>query len=1136
MINAKFNYLGEFEMRLTNRLLLLAALFALAIPLIFAGTASATYMSDGATPNGVTGGWNTPTDFVCIVGLHSDGTLDIADGVTDRHTCQYLTKGTMNGGTPFDLSTMTSSNDCTKVGTGANDGAKHAWATSICIDADGNGLSLAGLDRTQKMCEGIGGTWVTSGVCTAYNAQFKGQDATGTPLAFGTKGTVQGAGTGYCYASMNFTAETSPNYTSSTCPSSKATTAPYDANAAYDWSWTSSQCRYAKGIAGKLSSALTKADGTTYAAGAYIDLSTFATMGECLANGGSWANWTGQAPSISSVTGTDTNQYKRPVWDYTRQAPDADTGCLHCHSTAAQYNGPAERWKDSYLKTGHKNMLRKVTPGQKWADPDGVVYTTDGTNTINFMTSSDPYGKITVAGVDQNLYYIYGDWMAPLPSVIYGKTGYGTAPNGTTADNNGYSCAACHTTGYRDNSNIGVLSIGNTTGGYAGVQPQESFPNLNVNSANPTWDIDGITCGRCHNAAVGPINSTMIAASAFPTTHTTGGGMGSLAAGTGRTNLCFGCHGGGSMAKVWPAGTNQYDPTLVATGVSHGAAAGRDFNGHILGQAFLNSPHALYAGVNSNAANGGSIVNSLGKNDLFDPEGTTEYGSTFQGYTCWQSSSSSSPAKTKADGSEIKDKATCEGLYGAGAWRSDTQGTCVTCHDVHNSLFVADQEEAAIRKTCENCHVDNSTVGATDAGAPQVVPGLIAHTKAAGTPFDSAMYESSCVVCHMATQALANGDQNSLAVHEWRINTDPNYNTFPTVGQFYGGACSVHTGAVQNAPYLPVVYLSDISSANCTAAAGTWSAVTKDRNAQIAADGAYANAVWVDLDLACSQCHGGSFGAGNTHNGAPYYSKLKLAEYALGIHNNDPLNGNFSLSYGSDNATASVSAFASGVTCDYNWGDGSSHGTNCTDTHTYATGGEKLITLTVTSGADEGARAHVFTAVKATPPTASAVETWTGGTWTEKLVDTSAAVAPNTLSSVSVAWGDGISTTQAPGTTFTHTYTRAGTFTVTQTAKDNTGQKGTATYIVAASNPVIAGNVYKHASTTGISGAYVFVTRTVGSSTYTYYAVTNSAGHYQFSTLGSGAYSDLRVTKAGYTFPTIANPATDGSNNNFTAN
>jgi hypothetical protein len=436
-----------------------------------------------------------------------------------------------------------------------------------------------------------------------------------------------------------------------------------------------------------------------------------------------------------------------------------------------------------------------------------------------------------------------------------------------------------------------VQSIG--TPGYTPAEPLKSGANyVAVVTPGNKWDLEGITCGRCHNATVPTVTAAQIAASSFTSTTPTSSGMGNLADGVGRNNLCFGCHQ--SIGKDWPAGTTTTDPTKIPVGVSHGAAYGRDFNGHVLGNSFLNSPHAKYTGTIK--------LNSLGKYDLFDSNPSDantqlEYASVFKGYTCWQGSASNSPAKTKADGSEITTKADCEGIYGANAWKptssswpgtdySDIQGNCTTCHDVHNSLFVASQSEAALRKTCETCHVNNATTFATDAAAPQVQdPGVLGnHPTGPGTPFDATMFESSCVVCHMATQAEANGDQNSMPVHVWRINTDVNYNTFPTTGQFYGGTCSVHAGAVANAPYLPVVYASDTSSANCTANSGVWTAQAKNQNATAAADGAYANAVWVDLDFACGQCHGGSFGNTKIHNGAPYYTKAQLAPLAAGMH------------------------------------------------------------------------------------------------------------------------------------------------------------------------------------------------------------------------------------------------------------
>jgi hypothetical protein len=846
------------------------------------------------------------------------------------------------------------------------------------------------------------------------------------------------------------------------------------------------------------------------------------------------------------------------TFDLTAQAPNADDGCLHCHSTLTQYNGPSERSKDSYLKTGHKNMLRKVTAGKKWAGPcaagdtpnaDGLcVYTTDGTNPINFMTPADPFGKVTIGGVDQNLYYIYGDWMAQYPTLVNGTNGYGSA----IGANNGYSCYACHTTGAEDNSNPGVQSIG--TPGYAGVQPQASFPGISLNAANPKWDLDGINCSRCHNVTDPSVTAAQIAASSFPTTAPTSGGMGALAAGTGRTNLCFGCHQ--SIAKAWPSGASQNDPTLIPTGVSHGAAAGRDFNGHVLGNSFLNSVHAKYAGAQS--GNGSITLNSLGKYDLTDPNGTSEYASLFKGYTCWQSPTGNSPAKTKADGSEIKTQSDCETLYGVGSWRADAsgdlgtkQGTCTTCHDAHNSLFIDSQKEAALRKKCEDCHVNNSTTGATDAAAPQVVVANINHLKMAGTPFDSTKYESPCIVCHMAIQAKENGDQNSMPVHVWRISTDASYNTFPTIGQFYGGTCSVHTGAIQNAPSLPVVYLSDTSSTNCTGATpthGIWTAATKDRNAQVAPAGTYANAVWVDLDLACGQCHGGSLGPGATHNGAVYRDKATLAVVAKGIHASAGVTYPVTFSVWTSGLTANVTA---SVGCtdscpsfdyDWNWGDATPHGSGASASHLYGSGGAKSITLTVSSAGGVVGSVTRSTSVTAPdlPPTAAisgGACTWTANSWTMTLQD--ASTDDHSVQTVYVEWGDDTRSFGHQGSTFSHTYIQPGSYAVTLKAIDSALQLGTPVTCPTPATPTyftIGGTVFKSNGTTAVPSAAVTVRQAAGGPIKTVYSAANGA--FSAGSLKPGTYT-LTVTKAGYTFAVPAATITVGpsspSGNNISA-
>ncbi len=986
---------------------------AVALLLLLAGTAGAGYFWDGAVQDGATGGWVTPNDMVCIVGVRPDGTLDIAPGVTNSRECIYYTSGltsipmpdvtathapvvkapttygtckdAASGGNSsyvwdfvnnrcLDVGkcsgtdattkgTLTwnagdskcyDSAACTVAGASGNDGAKHALATSICVDANGNGIPLTDLDRTFAMCAAKGGIWKQTsdslivsgsgasatatvqvaaspgfaGACVAYGRQFKGQDADATPLAFGAKGT-SAADAGYCYASMNMTsAFTTP---ATQCPAADSSSHPnagFNSTAAYDWSYSSSKCTYAKGIQGYPSSTLTKANGSTVSTSAWVDLSLYTTMGDCLANGGSWTNWMGQPPSTTTVA-TTPKASTIPAWDYVRQAPDADNGCLHCHSTKTQYNGPAERQKDSYLKTGHKNMLRKVTPGKIWAGPnvegDIEEYTEAATGPIDFTNA-----KAWINGAWQDLLYIFGDWMSPTLDVIVNIGGYAKY-NGT----GNYSCAACHTTGWSNPDPaagfcskssktkssdctsaggtwyplIGVQGIG--TPGYTPAEPTDSFPSI-VFSGAGKWNQNGIQCARCHNAAVGKVTDTQIAASPFPSTHVTNGGMGALASGVGRTNLCFGCHGQ-SVAKSNKGldADNDLDhpENLQVRNMATAPNYVPEFGIHPVGSMFLNSPHARFSGK--------MVVNPLGKYDLEDPTtrnddgNRTKYNSQFQGYTCCQSPTSTSPAKTMLVNGEIKEiktKSDCEGLYGAGSWRTDVQGTCVTCHDVHNSLFVAEQREAALRKVCTDCHTNKLLTN-------------VNHLTGLGTPLDVSEPYEACINCHMP-KATPSG----LPMHLWRINPDVNYSTFPSAEEFGIGA----TATNKNANASPETYTSPTG------------------------DKVYANAVWVDVDYACGQCHGGSRGPDAVRNGAPYFPKDGLAVVAKTMHRNaDPTASVKSGISGytvtlTDSSTDDRTFPANAVTIQ--WGDKASSKGNAGGvfTHTYTKPKKYVIVYTIT--------------------------------------------------------------------------------------------------------------------------------------------------------------------------------------------
>jgi predicted CXXCH cytochrome family protein len=1025
---------GESNVKPKTKLLHLAAFLVIALPLVMTGNAGAGYYWDGAVQNGATGGWVTPNDMVCILGVHTDGTLDVVPGVTNSRQCIYYNTG-LTGMNPVDVtsthaptvksalttygtckdsgsggnssyvwdfvnnrcldvskcsgtdattkgtltwnagsSTCSDSAACTVAGKPGNDGAKHALATSICVDGSGNGIPLTDLDRTFAMCAAVGGTWKQTsdslivsgsgasatatvqvpatagfgGSCIAYGRQFRGQDANGTPLAFGTKGT-SAADAGFCYTTMNMT---SAGYTSTTCPASDSNSHPnagFNSSTAYDWSWSSSKCTFAKGIKGYPNSALTKADGSTISTSTNVDLSVVApTMGECLANGGTWNNWLGASandanfgkPALGTTAVATTPLASTiPAWDYTKQAPDADNGCLHCHSTLTQYNGPSERMKDSYLKQGHKNMLRKVTAGKNWAGPNDhgelEVYTSAATGSINFSAAT-----ANINGVDRPLLYIFGDWMAPAPAgldvIVDMGPGTGAKYNGSS----NYSCAACHTTGW-SNATAGLCSLSsNTTSGactgaggtwypligvegigtpgFAPAEPAASFPGITFSGAGK-WVRDGIQCSRCHNAAVGKTVDTQIAASQFPSTHVTNGGMGALANGVGRTNLCFGCHQ--SIAKTnnglgldadlnHPENIPVKNTSTVPNDPDPLKAYVPDFNGHVIGNSFLNSPHARYSGK--------IVPNALGKYDLEDTyckdnptvancspndgQDTSKYASEFQGYTCWQSPTSSSPGKTMIVGGviqEIKTKTDCERLYGAGSWRSDTQGTCVTCHDVHNSLFVEETKEAALRKVCTDCH--NKPLQ------------YINHLDGPGTPKGDGMVAwEACVTCHMP-MATPSG----FPMHLWRINPSVDYRTFPTATEFGIGVPA--TKKIANA----------------------------------SPDGSYQPAVWVDLDYACGQCHGGTFGPTATRNGAPYFTKVELARYAAGMHGNPPptLSMTSTISHLTVTLTdASTDDSMTPPTITVNWGDGATYKGTAGEVlkHTYKKAKTYTIVYTVT--------------------------------------------------------------------------------------------------------------------------------------------------------------------------------------------
>jgi hypothetical protein len=270
---------------------------------------------------------------------------------------------------------------------------------------------------------------------------------------------------------------------------------------------------------------------------------------------------------------------------------------------------------------------------------------------------------------------------------------------------------------------------------------------------------------------------------------------------------------------------------------------------------------------------------------------------------------------------------------------------------------------------------------------------------------------------------------------------------------------------------------------------------------------------------------------------ADYRTKAELAVVANGIHSFAAENFPVTFTYTVNVLTVDVNAFVDcGGTCptleyDWDWSDGTAHGTLNPDSHTYTSGGAKSITLTVlVNGLIAGQVTRSLTlATPNMPPVANAACTWNADTWTMTVVDSSSDDGPdadalppdgNATTQISINWGDG--STQSfggVGGTFNHVYPLPGAFTVTQKAVDNILQfvtKDCATQATPAYF-TISGTV---TSKTGTPLGSASVTLMKGSTPVkVVYSAAN--GTFSFTNLKPGTYN-LKVLRAGYTF---ANPA-----------
>jgi hypothetical protein len=396
-------------------------------------------------------------------------------------------------------------------------------------------------------------------------------------------------------------------------------------------------------------------------------------------------------------------------------------------------------------------------------------------------------------------------WVTPTTQPlywIYGGAGLEGGPAMIQRGSQQYKCGRCHTTGWTANHTADDIS---------GKHPQSDFPAVDFKTlpavGSSTLLLRPSTAGdsatdvsswdqwgiECSRCHIVTDGNHP----SFPTTER-GGDI---------VALCMNCHRMESdTAPRVNANQNGYTAnTFAATPFTNKQQQPDGFAHHPDGNEFLNSPHAKFTGT---------TFGSMG----CPPYAINGYGPSITPYTPG-APTECTPGTMNLDGltsslytSKFAQAAKID-LVGV----SDTvAGSCVTCHDVHKPLNenVAGMSQSVI-VACTDCH---SNTAATV--SPQVDLSRITHLGGAGTPLENAASDpsSACRICH----------QPPGIKHIWRISTDATYTMY---GDY--------------------TYAYPVNGASAAAAA-------KNVNlSHYAADGTYANAMWIDLDNACGQCHGG---------------------------------------------------------------------------------------------------------------------------------------------------------------------------------------------------------------------------------------------------------------------------------------
>lgn len=531
--------------------------------------------------------------------------------------------------------------------------------------------------------------------------------------------------------------------------------------------------------------------------------------------------------------------------------------CLACHYGSDTY---------PYLTTSHKNTMRKFAPGALWAGPDGMLYPTNDTYYGSGSTYDWTNGLVTLGWCDPFWTQAQNGLQPMDPECIYP---YYTLANANAPSSYTTVAPTIAAGGQRNlyyllggwqNYGNGTTQLGTVldSGATGELYPYSNFDCARCHATGYNFDASGPEPTKNTASKMGRITDLQ-----FPRIPTDG----YAAPGTNGTSSwyltgvqCERCHiaayGWGShpWSNVTPTIARNQDATALCMECHR--------------QENVTPANKLAVPPAPGSINPASTLQTFDRGYCSDMSGST-YATCVANKGQWIykpyfkygegqmflnspharfSGALQQTAQHSADLS-IKMMGTYDSYFSPTPSDPTKNSGCTGCHDPHQTTVASVKGATPIVTKCDSCHKLAQTIMTT-----------INHPSGPGTPFPTGLQSDvpgACVTCHMQG---ALGRTNS---HLFRINPDPNYWTYPTPDQ-------LHNQGI-NAP-----------------------GMAPDPDAL---DGVtYQNAVSIDVDLACGQCHVGNDGKTNEYGltmppgmpGSHAYTRAQLAYWASVMHPGDP--------------------------------------------------------------------------------------------------------------------------------------------------------------------------------------------------------------------------------------------------------